>query len=194
MADSSDSLPEQAKQATRRNSVLAWVARRLGHDNEFSEARFRTALARAAGAATVRELLGSVPAASYRTAARIVAEEAPHLDAGLVEVLWKASPGLAPVLAEHRALGGESWHRLDELLADYFEEVFPNPKVKDAERLIPALEAIGVLLERGLFDEGRRSLERLPAPSSNDDPSPADIVNAARATVPALKEEDTSVG
>lgn len=194
MADSTDSLPEQAKQATKRNPVWAWVTRQLGHHEEFSEARFRTALAQAAGAATVRELLGSVSAASYQNAARIVAEETPHLDAALVEVLWKARPEVAPVLAGNPALGGKSWHRLDELLADYFEEVFPNPNVKNAEHLVPALEAIGVLLERGLLDEGSRSMAVLPAPSSADEPSPAEIVRAARANVPALKDEDASAG
>lgn len=194
MTELSDSFPEQAKQITKRNPVFAWVARQLGHDKKFSEARFREALARAAGAATVRELLGSVSAASYETAARIVAEETPHLDAELVEVLWKADPALTPLLAAHPELGGESWQRLDALLADYFEDVFPNPNVRDAEHLVPTLEALGVLLKRGLFEKRKQSLKSLPAPSSAGDAPPAEIVKAARATVPALKDEDNADG
>lgn len=194
MDDSSDSLPDRARQASKRNPVRVWASRKLGRSDQFSEPRFRSALARAAGAATVRELLGAVPAASYQTAARIVAEETPHLDAELVEVLWKASPELTPFLAAHRELGGESWQRLDGLLADYFEDVFPEPNVKDAEHLVPALEALGVLLERGLLGEGKQSLRSLPAPSSAGDASAAEIVKAARASVPALRDEDPSVG
>lgn len=189
MSDSSDSLSERARQASNRNPVRVWASRKLGHDDEFSESRFRAALARAAGAATVRQLLGAVPAASYHAAARVVAGETPHLDAELVEVLGKASPELIALLSEHRALGGESWQRLDGLLADYFEDVFPDPNVKDAEHLVPVLEALGVLLERGLFDEGKQSLRSLPAPSSAGDASPAEIVKAARASVPALRDE-----
>lgn len=194
MSDPSEYLPEQARQATKRNPLWAWVSRQLGHDEEFSEARFRTALKRAGGAETVRKLLGTVSAAAYQDAARIVAEETPHLDADLVETLWKANPKLVPVLAEHEQLDGESWERLDELLAGLFEQVFPDPNLKKAERLVPALEAIRVLLERGLLGDGDRSLETLPSPSSTDDPSPAEIVTAARATVPALKGDDEGVG
>lgn len=194
MSSPGESLPEKARQATQRNRVWAWISRQLGHDEEFSEDRFREALKRAGGAATVRKLLGTVSAAAYQDAARIVAEETPHLDGDLVEALWKADPNLVPLLAGHEALGGESWHRLDELLADFFGEAFPNPNLKDADRLVPTLEAIRVLLERGLLDEGDRSLEALPGPASADDPSPAEIVTAARATVPALKDEGDADG
>lgn len=194
MSDSTDPLSDRAKQATQRNRVWAWMSRQLGHDEEFSEDRFRTALATAAGAETVRQLLRTVPAASYQAAARIVAEETSHLDAELVETLWKANPRLIPVLAGHEALGGESWHELDALLADFFEKVFPHPSLKNADRLLPALEAIDVLLERGLYEERHRSLEVLPAPSSTDDPTPAEIVAAARASVPAFRDEDAGGG
>lgn len=194
MSSPGESLPEKARQATRRSRVWAWMSRQLGHDDSFSEDRFREALRRAGGAATVRKLLGTVSAAAYQDAARIVAEETPHLDGDLVEMLWKADAKLVPLLADHEALGGESWQRLDELLADFFSEVFPNPNLKDADRLVPALEAIRVLLERGLLDRGDRSLEALPGPASANDPSPAEIVTAARATVPALRDEDDADG
>lgn len=187
-------MPEKARQATQRSRGWAWMSRQLGHDEAFSEVRFRTALARAAGAETVRELLGTVPASSYDAAARIVAEETPHLDGDLVEVLWKADAELVPLLADHEALGGESWHRLDELLADFFGEVYPNPNLRDADRLVATLEAIRVLFERGLLDEGDRSLEALPRPPSTADPSPAEIVTAARATVPALRDDGVDDG
>lgn len=194
MSSPNESLSEQARQATKRNPLWAWVSRQLDHDEEFSEARFRAALKRAGGAATVRTLLGAVSGAAYQDAALIVAEETPHLDGDLLEVLWKANPKLVPLLAAHPELGGESWERLDELLAEFFEEAFPNPNLKKVERLMPTLEAIRVLLEREILDEGDRSLGALPGPPSVDDPSPEEIVTAARATIPALHGEDDDKG